>query len=100
MMSKLTLDDYLELRYLAKRGPAFPKSEPGTDEQLDRLAMLGLIKRDAGLWHITEAARAIVSAIETVAADPARPSQAVLDQCRLLRAELSARALEARGDGE
>lgn len=55
---KLTRDDIFELRYLAKRGPAYPKAEPGTDAQLDNLAALGLIRRFAGLWEITPAGRA------------------------------------------
>jgi len=62
MAGKLTSDDYLELRYLIKRGPTYPKAEPGTDAQLDRLAAMGLIKRSIGFWEITSTGRAALEA--------------------------------------
>lgn len=61
-MDRLSPDDLDELRYIARKGLAYPKVAPGTDAQLDRLAECGLVTHVRLLgWKITAAGLAALT---------------------------------------
>lgn len=59
-IERLSADDILELRYMAKKGGVYAHAKLGSDYQLDKLSALGLIKFLGHTWIITEKGRDVI----------------------------------------